>query len=88
VTLDTWLAIGGLAVGLIGIGVGWYGIRDGRKQRSKREEAVRVINRLVGRLQGVLVERRAELASNPERASAVADHLQAISQAQIALDRL
>lgn len=78
----------GTALGIAGLVVGIAGVLDGRRQRTKREAAVNIVNGLIGRLHGVLVHVRAEYGADPERIAAINDDLQAISNAKTALEKL
>ena len=82
VSLDTLLGIAGLVVGVIGVGVGGYGIRDGSRQRSRREVAVNAVNRLIGRTEGLLVGIKTSLPESSPAIVAVNNGLDAVKVAQ------
>jgi len=78
----------GWGIGLSGVAVAIYGIADARRERSKREKAVVVVNRLVGRLSGLLIGFKTSLVDRPESMAAANDGLDAIKMAQDDLDRI
>lgn len=78
----------GWGIGLIGIAVAVYGIWDARRERSRREASVVVINRLVGRLNGVLIGLKPSIVGNPHATAAVDDSLGAIAAASESLNRI
>ncbi|KAB0650291.1 hypothetical protein [Burkholderia diffusa] len=78
----------GWGIGIAGILVGVYGVVDARRERSKRDKAVVVVNRLVGRLNGLLIGLKPSLASDARATAAADDGLEAIKLARDDLDRI
>ncbi|WP_429481827.1 hypothetical protein [Paraburkholderia youngii] len=72
----------------MGVLVAIYGIVDARRERSRREKAVVVVNSLVGRLNGLLIGLKPSLASDAAATAAANDGLEAIRLARDDLDRI
>jgi hypothetical protein len=45
----------GVILSIIGLGVGYYGIQDARKQRGEREKAVLAASGVIKRTEGLLI---------------------------------
>lgn len=78
----------GWVIGLAAFAAAIYGIADARRERSKRGKAVVVVNRLVARLDGLLVGFKTSLVDRPESMAAANDGLEAIKMARDDLDRI
>jgi hypothetical protein len=78
----------GWGIGIAGLLVAVYGIVDARRERSKREKAVVVVNRLVGRLNGLLIGLKPSLVADADATAAANDGLDAIKLARDDLDRI
>lgn len=77
-----------MGIGIAVILVAVYGIVDARRERSKREKAVVVMNRLVGRLNGLLIGLKPTLAGDARATAAVDNGLDAIKVASDDLDKI
>ncbi len=81
-TIDTWLGIGGLVIGLIAF-------IDARRQRNKREKAVIAAHSVVERTYGLLIGIGPSVAKlGDDYRAAVDDGLQAINQQRANLNKL
>jgi len=54
-TIDTWLGIIGLLLGIVGVGATIWAAFDARRQRNKREKAVIVAHSVIERTYGLLI---------------------------------
>jgi len=78
----------GWGIGIVSIVIGICGIVDARRERRGREQAVVVVNRLVGRLNGLLIGLKPSLVSDLAATTAVDDGLTSIAVANHALDAI
>jgi hypothetical protein len=88
-TIDTWLGIGGVVLGLIGVSATIWAAFDARRQRNEREKAVIVAHSVVERTYGLLIGIKPFVAPLGERhLAAVDDGLMAINQQRADLNKL
>lgn len=78
----------GWGIGIVGVVIGILGIVDARRERRRREKAVVVVNRLVGRLNGLLIGLKPSLVNDPAATTAANDGLDSIAAAGKDLDAI
>lgn len=82
-SLDTVLGFVGLAVsavfGVIGVAVGFYGVRDGRRERSRREVAVNAVHDIMGRTEGLLIGLKPSVVANSLAIEAINNGIDAVT---------
>ena len=70
------------AFGVFGVAVGVWAVRDGRRERSKREVAVNAVHGIVGRTEGMLIGLKPSITANPAAVIAIDNGLDAIAIAK------
>ena len=88
-TTDTWLAVGGLLLGIIGVGATIRAAFDARKQRTEREKAVIVAHSVIERTYGLLIGIKPFIIPlGKPHEEAINDGLAAINEQRVSLKNL
>jgi hypothetical protein len=88
-TADTWLGIGGLILGFIGVMATIWAAFDARRQRNEREKAVIVAYSVIERTYGLLIALKPSVAPlGTPHVAAIEDGLLAINQQRSELKKL
>lgn len=87
--IDTWLGVGGVMLGIVGVTATILAAFDARRQRTEREKAVIVAHSVVERTYGLLIGIKPSVAGlGAQYSIAVDDGLAAINQQRSELDKL